>query len=197
MKSTIKQIKDIETNKELEITKLFADKNAIENHRQRLQNIFKNETQEQINIKINNLIARDNAFNASMNEIVKCFEVNVDQGEWDQTYNNLKSRNPTLNDDFLRNLAKHSIIKNLIFQHLSNLWNIKITDDEARQSLETFYRTSNESIREYLENKEKFQGVKDMLLHEKIVNEILSKFKIKFNIQPPPQPQRQEPPKNN
>jgi hypothetical protein len=81
MKSTIKLIHDIDTSKELEVTRLFADKNAVENHRQRLQNIFKNETQEQINIKINNLIARDNAFNASMNEIAKCFEVNVDQQE--------------------------------------------------------------------------------------------------------------------
>jgi hypothetical protein len=55
---------------------------------------------------------------------------------------------------------------------------------------------SNEPIREYLENKDKFQGVKDMLLHEKIINEILRKFKFKFNIQPPPQ-QQQTPPKNN
>jgi hypothetical protein len=47
-----------------------------------------------------------------------------------------------------------------------------------------------------LENKEKFQGVKEMLLHEKIVNEILRKFKFNFNIQPPPPPV-QEPQKNN
>jgi hypothetical protein len=56
---------------------------------------------------------------------------------------------------------------------------------------------SNEPIRDYLENKEKFQGIKEMLLHEKIVNEILKRFKIKFNIQPPPQNQQPEPPKNN
>lgn len=197
MKSTIKQIKDIDTTKELEITRLFADKNAVENHRQRLQNIFKNETQEQINVKINNLIARDNAFNTSMNEIAKCFEVNVDQGEWDQAYNNLKSRYPSHQDDFLRNLSKHSIIKSLIFQQLATMWDIKVTDDEARESLENFYKMSNEPIRDYLENKEKFQGVKDMLLHEKIVNVILTKFKIKFNIQPPPQNTPPTPPKNN
>jgi hypothetical protein len=81
MKSTIKLSTNIPTEKELEITRLFADKNAVEAHRQRLQNIFKNETPQQINEKINNLIARDNAFNAAMNEIVKCFEINVDQEE--------------------------------------------------------------------------------------------------------------------
>lgn len=81
MKSTVSLIRDIDTSKELEITRLFADKNAVESHRQRLQNIFKNESQEQINTKINNLIARDNAFNAAMNEIAKCFQINLDQQE--------------------------------------------------------------------------------------------------------------------
>lgn len=197
MKSTVSLIRDIDTSKELEITRLFADKNAVESHRQRLQNIFKNESQEQINTKINNLIARDNAFNAAMNEIAKCFQINLDQQEWDQSYNSLKEKYPTHNDDLLKNLSRHSIIKGLIFQQLANIWNIQVNDDEARESLENYYRMSNEPIREYLENKEKFQGVKTMLLHEKIVNEILKRFKIRFNIQPPPQNQSQEIPKNN
>ena len=188
MKSTIKKIREIETDKQLEITRLFADKNALEAHRQKLQNMFKNETQEQINIKINNLIARDNAFNAAMNEIVKCYEINVDQEEWDKAFANLKAKYPTHKEEFLKNLSKHSIIKTLIFQDLAKLWNISISDDDARESLENFYKLSNEPIRDYLENKEKFQGVKEMLLHEKIVNEILRKFKFNFNIQPPPAP---------
>lgn len=196
MKSTVKRIKEIETSKELEITKLFADKAALEAHRQKLQTMFKNETQEQINVKINNLIARDNAFNAAMNEIVKCYEVNIDQTEWDNAFNNLKTKYPTHKEEFLRNLSKHTIIKTLIFQDLAQLWGIKVSDDDARESLENFYKLSNEPIREYLENKEKFQGVKEMLLHEKIVNEILRKFKFNFNIQPPPPPV-QEPQKNN
>jgi hypothetical protein len=45
---------------------------------------------------------------------------------------------------------------------------------------------SNEPIREYLESKEKFENVKKMLMQEKLVNEILKKFKFNFNIQPPP-----------
>jgi hypothetical protein len=63
--------------------------------------------------------------------------------------------------------------------------------------LENYYKLSNEPIRDYLENKDKFQGIKNMLLHEKIVNEILKRFKFKFNIQPPQQTPPQEPPKNN
>jgi DNA-binding SARP family transcriptional activator len=121
MKSTVKRIKEIETSKELEITKLFADKAALEAHRQKLQTMFKNETQEQINVKINNLIARDNAFNAAMNEIVKCYEVNIDQTEWDNAFNNLKTKYPTHKEEFLRNLSKHTIIKTLIFQDLAQL----------------------------------------------------------------------------
>jgi predicted 3-demethylubiquinone-9 3-methyltransferase (glyoxalase superfamily) len=121
MKSTIKQINEMDVGKQIEITKLFANQGVVDAHRSRLQMMFKSETPEQINAKLNNLIARDNAFNAAMSEIVKCFQIEINQEEFDNIFNDLKSKHPTHKEEFVKNFAKHSIVKELVFQKLIEL----------------------------------------------------------------------------
>jgi hypothetical protein len=42
--------------------------------------------------------------------------------------------------------------------------------------LEQYYKVSNQSIRDYKENKEKFEGIRNVIFEEKITNELIKKY---------------------
>jgi hypothetical protein len=60
-----------------------------------------------------------------------------------------------------------------------------VTDDEVRASLDQYYKFSNESIRPFLENKEKFEGIRNVMLEEKTANTLIGKFKHEIKLDPP------------
>jgi FKBP-type peptidyl-prolyl cis-trans isomerase (trigger factor) len=119
-KSKIKRIKDPDTSKELVISNLYADKQMIEAHRQRLVNIFKNDTPQQIDQKISNIVIRDNVFNAAMNEIVKSYEINYDEEEISNAIVKIKPQFADASDEKLKNIAQKLIAKALIFRDLAD-----------------------------------------------------------------------------
>ncbi|MDR3257897.1 MAG: hypothetical protein LBT17_03800 [Mycoplasmataceae bacterium] len=176
LKSTIKQLTPINTDKEIVITALRADRRMVEMHAKRLTELFKNETQQQINMKLQNIIARENVFNAIMEETVRNFETTFDEDELKTLKERLKTQFPQQNENNLTEIAKKVIIKTLIFRELGKQWNISVTDDEINASLEQYYKVSNQSIRDYKENKEKFEGIRNVIFEEKITNELIKKY---------------------
>ncbi|GHU31718.1 hypothetical protein FACS1894166_03670 [Bacilli bacterium] len=121
LKSTIKQLKPLDTEVSVTIDHLHADKNIIDAHHKHLTNIYKNDQPEQINRRINEIIARDNLFNAVMNETAKCFEVTYDQDELKQVMTNIKPNFEGRDDTFLKSVAEKIIAKTLIFAELKKL----------------------------------------------------------------------------
>jgi hypothetical protein len=119
LKSTIKQLTPINTDKEIVITTLRADRKMVEMHAKRLNELFKNETQQQINMKLQNIIARENVFNAIMEETVRNFETTFDEDELKTLKERLKTQFPQQNDHNLTEIAKKIIIKTLIFRELA------------------------------------------------------------------------------
>ncbi|MDR2823426.1 MAG: hypothetical protein LBV37_02735 [Mycoplasmataceae bacterium] len=188
LKSTIKQIKDLDMETEIVIKELRADHALLAEHEKRLKTLFKNDSQELINTKIHNIVIRDNLFNEIMMRIVPCFEVTFDGDEVKQTTENFKKQMPDRTPEVLDMIARRTIIKTLVFGELIKLWGITASDEEVRKSLEQYYQFSNESIRQYLDDKEKFEAIRSVLLEEKTANELIKRFKHRFDLKMPRQP---------
>jgi hypothetical protein len=119
MKSTIKKISPINTEKEELIKFLRIDRHIMEMHLKRLSELFKNDTSEQIGQKLQNILIRDNLFNAIMNEVARNFEVTYDQEELKQLAERLKEQFKDRKDDVINEIAKKVITKSLIFDELA------------------------------------------------------------------------------
>jgi hypothetical protein len=119
LKSTIKQLTPVNTEKEIVITTLRADRKMVEMHVKRLTELFKNETQQQINMKLQNIIARENVFNAIMEETARNFETTFDEGELNTLKERLKTQFSQQNEHNIIEIAKKVIIKTLIFRELA------------------------------------------------------------------------------
>jgi FKBP-type peptidyl-prolyl cis-trans isomerase (trigger factor) len=119
MKSTIKQLTNIDTSKAITIDRLHANQRLIQMHTKRLQEVFKNDTPEQINMKLQNVVARENVFNAIMTEVARNFEVTFDEEEVKGTIEKLKPQLPDQQPNVLLEMAKKIIIKGLIFDILA------------------------------------------------------------------------------
>lgn len=52
-----------------------------------------------------------------------------------------------------------------------------MSDDSVKTALEDFYRETGQPIREYLMDKNKFEGVKKTLVEQIITNRLMNAFK--------------------
>jgi hypothetical protein len=119
MKSTIKKLTPINVDKEETIKSLRVDRQIVELHLKRLTELFKTDTPEQIGLKLQNIIARDNLFNAIMEEVVRSFEVTYDMDEVKTIAERLKTQFADRKEDVVLEIAKKVITKTLIFQELA------------------------------------------------------------------------------
>lgn len=185
MKSTTKLIKKLDYDEKIVIRQLHADKKILDQHRERLSKLFKNDTPEQINRKITDLVVRDNAFANIMNVVVKSFEFHLDDEDIKNTKELMKKNYPNFNEEQLQAIAEQLVKRDLVFDELAKLWDIFVTDEEVTNSLNDFYRLSNQSIREYLDDKQRFESVRKLILYEKITKEMLSRFKYTLDLEKP------------
>ena len=197
-----------------EIKQLYVTPQVLAMHERRLREIFKNDKPEQIRQKVMDIVARDNAFAAIMQNVIeKAFTFNFDEEEIkniiektkeaiaknrEEAYKlapeEEKAKFPKLEEhpfykmpeDQKRNYAMAQIKKQLIFAELAKLWDIFVTDEEVKQQLENFYKFSNKSVRNYLNNPVEFENVRKMIQDEKVTKEILNRFKVKWDLPKPP-----------
>ncbi|MDE5767418.1 MAG: hypothetical protein K2H56_02605 [Malacoplasma sp.] len=182
-KSTAKQKFRIDYNKQFIIEQLFADPKMLDVHVQKIKSVYKDASDNFVRNQIDHIIIKENAFNEVMKYLVSLFEFNFDASEVQSFKNKLKESMKNLNDSQCEDLAKKLIQKGLIFKVLSNENKIQVSDDDAKKYLDQYYRTTNNSVNEFLNNKERFDEIKDIILEEKITQWVISKFKIALTIQ--------------
>jgi hypothetical protein len=51
-----------------------------------------------------------------------------------------------------------------------------VSDQDVNDSLEQYYKISNQSIRAYKEDKAKFENIRNVMLEEKLANELIRRF---------------------
>jgi FKBP-type peptidyl-prolyl cis-trans isomerase (trigger factor) len=119
MKSTVKKISEININMEETIKALMIDRSALEMHIRRLTHLFKNDTQQQIEQKLRNILARDNIFNVIMNEVARSYEVTFDGDEIKNTAKQLEQHFQGRDPKVVEEIAKKAITKSLIFGEIA------------------------------------------------------------------------------
>ncbi|MDR0857280.1 MAG: hypothetical protein LBM76_02740 [Mycoplasmataceae bacterium] len=187
MNSTIKETTKIEEGKEIILTKLFADPAIVQQHRSQLMQIFKDAKATEIEQKIQNIVVKENVFNAVMEDLSKHFEFTFDEAELklakDKIKNNFISRGAKdIPEDALDNIAKKSIMKSLIFSFIEKQKGLSITDEEVKESLENYYQQTNQPIRQILNDENEFAKVKASMREEKVMKAVIEMYKIKIEL---------------
>ena len=219
--STCELIEKLNYDKAATVKKLIVSKEELALHRKRLSDLFKNDKPEQIDRKVYDIVMRNNAFAAIMENVVeKSFDFNITDEDVNNLIEDTKKKIIANRDEAYKkapkeeqekfgkiedqpyfkltdqeriNLAKGQIKKDLVFEALAKLWDIFVTDEEVKEQLDNFYKVSNMSIREYLNNPERFESVRNMIRNEKIAKEVLNRFKVIWDLpKPPAQPKKEE-----
>lgn len=196
LKSKIKKNSEIDYNQEFEITQLHADKGFIEYQKSKFKEIMPNASDTEIEKQIANLVARNNSVDLIIDGIYKYFDIIIDDDDVkafaDRIKNNVLNdkqgniSNDTMkkmvtDDKTLQNIAVSTLKRNLLFNELATLWDIRITDEDVKKSLDNYYQKTNMPIRDILNDKNKFESVRQIMLNERISIELLRRFKVNFN----------------
>ena len=196
LKSKIKRNSEIDYNQEFEITQLHADKDFIEYQRSKFKEIMPNASDTEIEKQIANLVARNNSIDLIIDGIYKYFDITIVDDDVkafaDRIKNNVLNdkqgniSNDTMkkmvaDDKTLQNIAVSTLKRNLLFNELATLWDIRITDEDVKKSLDNYYQKTNMPIRDILNDKNKFESVRQIMLNERIGIELLRRFKVNFN----------------
>lgn len=183
-KSKCKKIKNIDYEKSFLVTKLFADQQMLLAHQERLVKILNNPSPEILRKHMDAIVLKENAFNAIMEYLVNCFEFTFDKEELESFKIRFSQQmNQKIEDSLLSNIASKLISKGLIFNIIAENNNINLDDDEAKLYLDNYYKATNNSINDFLNNPKKFEEIRSVILEEKITQWLLSKFKVEFNLE--------------
>lgn len=174
----------IDFSKEIIVNRIFADSNLIAQHKEKLSKSIPNINQQMLDYEMVQVVIKDNLFSAAMNEIVTHFNFNLDADYVNtikaELKNSLASQN--VDDNAIAAIADKIIKKQLVFNELAKLWDIKVTDDEVKAMLDVFYKRTNQSIHEVLSDPLKFEGIRNAILEEKLILKTIASFPIRFEL---------------
>lgn len=183
-KSTCKKIKEFDFGGEVVIDRLSATREMVDFHHDRMKKSFPEMKEKEIWQKINNIVIRDNVFNAAMKKVVDSYEFKIEKEDIDTVVAGLKKANPWLEKaktEVLEVMAKRMIEKELIFQDVQKLWKIEVSDQEVKDVLQKMYETTNYPIRDLMNDPKKIEGLKAPILEQKTADVIISKIKWKLD----------------
>lgn len=165
-------------------------KELLDMHKQRIDTIFANQSEEYRNEQLNKVIMHDILFSKAMDFLFRQYEFSIDQDDVNEYQKLLLGNNPMPTEqsaiDGLKISATQQIVKDLIFNDIRERNNIIVTDEELEKVLLSYYQQTNQSIRNFKNDKESYENARMSILNEKIVNHILSSFEFdldKFNKQ--------------
>ncbi len=187
LKSTCKRIKDIPWNETLMVSKIFLDESLLNHHKERVNRVFQNASEEVKEQQLQNILVRDTLFNLAMDKIVTCYEFNIDNDDLKVFTEMLKNSgfqfpsNETSLDERLKIIATKLIQKELIFIDIASLYNIEVTAEETLAVLNQFQQETGQSIDDIKQDKNKLNGAVSSLLEEKITAFIINKFEKDFS----------------
>ncbi|MCV3728470.1 hypothetical protein OF376_01655 [Ureaplasma miroungigenitalium] len=178
-KSQIKNKRPIDWKHTIEIEELRIDPKMLEMHRERVNQVFANETEEKKAQQIHNIVIRENAFNLAMDYLVSFYDVDVHADDVEELEPKIKQvYGDQIKDDQVEQVLKKIIYRGLIFKDLQKELSISVNDEELDSILDNYYEQSNQSIRNFKENKAQYEAARETLLDEKTVAEIIGKFTI-------------------
>lgn len=165
-------------------------KELLDMHKQRIDAIFANQSEEYRIEQLNKVIMHDILFSKAMDFLFRQYEFSIDQDDVNEYQKLLLGNNPIPTEqsaiDSLKISATQQIVKDLIFNDIRERNNIIVTDEELEKVLLSYYQQTNQSIRNFKNDKESYENARMSILNEKIVNHILSSFEFdldKFNKQ--------------
>ena len=165
-------------------------KELLDMHKQRIDTIFANQSEEYRIEQLNKVIMHDILFSKTMDFLFRQYEFSIDQDDVNEYQKLLLGNNPMPTEqsaiDSLKISATQQIVKDLIFNDIRERNNIIVTDEELEKVLLSYYQQTNQSIRNFKNDKESYENARMSILNEKIVNHILSSFEFdldKFNKQ--------------
>ena len=165
-------------------------KELLDMHKQRIDAIFANQSEEYRIEQLNKVIMHDILFSKAMDFLFRQYEFSIDQDDVNEYQKLLLGNNPMPTEqsaiDSLKISATQQIVKDLIFNDIRERNNIIVTDEELEKVLISYYQQTNQSIRNFKNDKESYENARMSILNEKIVNHILSSFEFdldKFNKQ--------------
>lgn len=181
-KSKITKISNIDYKKTFHIEQLFADPKMLEMHAQRIKQLYPKATDDMVRHQIDQIIIKENSFNMIMQYVVSNFKVDIDKEEFEMFKKRFAQQFNESDDAKLNDISTKLITKGLVFEVIAKEKNIIIDDAQAKQYLDNFYKATNNSINEYLNNKEKFQEIKDVILEERITQFLIETFVVYLNV---------------
>ncbi|WEK83214.1 MAG: hypothetical protein L3I91_00735 [Mycoplasma sp.] len=185
LKSTAKQIKPLNYNEKIVITELRADQNIVEQHKARLKQMFPNDKEQDLERKITEIVARDNVFAAIMNIIVPSFSFDIKKEDTDRVITDLKKLYKDVDEKNLNMIAENVIKRDAMFVELAKLWDIFVTDEEVKEALNGYYKVTNEPIRDFLSDQQKFDNIRNLMLADKISKEMFGRFNYRIELKKP------------
>lgn len=174
-KSFVKNRKFIKFGQELVISNFFSPN--VDEYANNLKKQHPNMSQEDLNKAIFEMVKRDSYYNTLMDEVSKAYEFELDEEEVKTRMDSLAKAQPDLNVETVRNMVVIPMYKKLIYDDLEKGWEISVSDESVKSALEDFYRETGQPIREYLMDKNKFEGVKRTLVEQIITNRLMNAFK--------------------
>lgn len=178
MKSKIIEKNPINWENVIEIDDIVMKPELIESHRNKINTIFANKDESYRDDQLNKVILHDLLFTKSMDTLVQYYKFEFNEEEMSEIMKMVKSTYANLDNKALRIIAEKTVMRELIFADLQAEFNIEVTDDEINRILLGYYETTNQSIREFMNNEEQKKAARTSILGEKTISFIISKFKF-------------------
>jgi hypothetical protein len=93
-----------------------------------------------------------------------------------------KNTQPNLSIEKQKDIATGIVQSTLVWLHFAKLWGITVSDKEVDDYLDDFYRATNKSIREFKNDKDKYEHIRTDIVMKKTTAEINNRFVIKLNL---------------
>ena len=176
LKSKITNKRDIDWKRTIYISDLKIDPQVLEMHKQRINTVFANLPEEARNQQLHNIVLRDNLFSKAMDILVEYYDIDIDNDDVEEFKKGILATFGPEKEQYADEIARKLIIKALIFDDLQKTYDIKITDQELVGILQDYYEQTNQPIRDFMQDKQRFESAKATLLEEKTTAFIIEKF---------------------
>lgn len=188
MKSKILNKKPIDKNHTIYVSDIDLPQETIERHRQRINTIFANQTEEFRNEQLNKMIIHDVKFGRAMDYLVTNYEFEIDPEELNAQYNIILEgfkKDPNFiqneaSEQFIKKQAERLIIQKLVFDDIKASENIDVNDEELEKILLDYYKETNQPIRNFKQDKVSYENARESIIFEKIIFNIIGMFPFDF-----------------
>lgn len=181
--SIIKSKKPIKFGKMLIITKLGTSEEAVKTYTENIRRQKPDISQIELDKEVEALVRKDVYYNAVMDEVASAYEFELHPDEVDAKTEMLALTYPDGDREGMKSRVELSIYKQLIYEDLANDWEISVSDEEVKGTLENFYKATGQPIREYLMDKNKFEEVRNTLKEQLISERLMNAFSVEYRLE--------------